>query len=114
MSWRELSLRLAKRRAEAHKNIEKYLRKIAEAAKRLDKDAEVYLFGSVAEGKSLPSSDIDVLIITRRKPGEVLAALWEEGIGDPFEIHVATPEELEIYNRRAKLVKIDAADKQGL
>lgn len=30
-------------------------------------DAKVYLFGSVAEGKAVPSSDIDILIVTGRE-----------------------------------------------
>jgi predicted nucleotidyltransferase len=43
----------------------------------------------VAEGRHLYSSDVDVLIVTERlRPGEVIAALKEEGFDDPFEIHV--------------------------
>jgi len=96
----------AKRRAEIFRNLEKYLRVIAEAVKEIDGDAEVYLFGSVAEGRHLLSSDIDVLVVTDKPPGEVLAKLWERGIKDPFEIHVVTREMLEIYKKKAKLVEI--------
>lgn len=106
MSWRKLLIKEAKRRAEIFKNLDKYLKKITKIVKELDKNAEVYLFGSVAQGKHLLSSDIDILVVTNLDPAKVLAILWEKGIKDPFEIHVVTKEMLEIYKRRAKLIKI--------
>jgi len=78
----------------------KYLRVIAEAAEEIDGDAEVYLFGSAAEGRHLLSSDIDVLVVTDKSPGEVLVKLWEKGVKEPFEIHVAAKEMPELYTRR--------------
>lgn len=96
----------ARRRAEIFKNLDKYLKLITDVVKSLDGDAEVYLFGSVAEGRHLLSSDIDVLVVTNVEPGKVLAVLWEHGIKDPFEVHVITRELLEMYRRRSKLVKI--------
>jgi len=57
-------------------------------------------------GRHPLSSDIDVLIVTDKPPGEVLAKLWEKGVKDPFEIHVVTKEMLGLYKKRAKLVKI--------
>ena len=72
----------------------------------IDENAEVYLFGSVAEGRYVLSSDIDILVDTGRSPGEVLAALWEKGIKEPFEIHVINKDMLKIYERRAKLIRI--------
>ncbi|MEM2301979.1 MAG: nucleotidyltransferase domain-containing protein [Sulfolobales archaeon] len=98
----------AKRRAEIFSNLDKYLGKIVEIVTRLDPNAEVYLFGSVAENRHLLSSE-DVLVVTRISPGEVLASLWKEGIKDPFEIHVITADLLDIYKRRAKLIKISPA-----
>ncbi len=74
--------------------------------KRLDPNAEAYLFGSVAEGKSLISSDIDILIVTNLKPETVITELWNKGIEDPFEIHVIPPEQLQHYRNKAKLRKI--------
>ncbi len=102
----ELFVEEARRRAEVFKNLERYLTAIAEAVKELDEDAEVYLFGSVAEGRHLLSSDVDVLVVTDLSPGEVLAALWERGIKDPFEVHVVNREALEIYKAKSKLVKV--------
>ena len=101
-----LLVREARRRAEISKNLDRYLKLIAETVKRLDEGARVYLFGSVAEGRHLPSSDIDVLVVTERPPGEVLAALWSQGIKDPFEVHVVVEDALEQYRRRAKLVEV--------
>ncbi|MEM3831713.1 MAG: nucleotidyltransferase domain-containing protein [Sulfolobales archaeon] len=110
MSLEEFLIREAKRRAEIFSNLDKYLRKIAEIVASLDPDAEVYLFGSVAENKHLLSSDIDVLVATRISPGEVLARLWREEIKDLFEIHVITSDMLDIYKKRTKLIKISSAD----
>lgn len=74
--------------------------------RNMDPEAEVFLFGSVAEGKYVFSSDIDILIITNANPGNVLAELWKKGIKDPFEIHVQPPEKLRFYSRKCKLVKV--------
>ena len=106
MLWEKLLVEEAKRRAEIFRDLDKYLKKIVEIVKELNRNAGVYLFGSVAEGKHLLSSDIDILVVTNLAPGEVLAILWEKGIKDPFEIHVVTKDMFEIYRRRAKLVKI--------
>ena len=102
----ELLVKEAKRKAEVFKNLQKYLKTLVRVVKELDEDAEVYLFGSVAEGKHTLSSDIDVLVVTNQPPGKVLATLWESGIKDPFEIHVITKNLLKTYRKRAKLVMI--------
>lgn len=96
----------AKRRAEIFRNLPKYLRVILNTVRSIDENAEVYLFGSVAEGRYVLSSDIDILVVTGRSPGEVLAALWEKGIKEPFEIHVVNKDMLKIYARKAKLIRI--------
>jgi len=97
----------AKRRAEIFRNLPKYLRVILNTVRSIDENAEVYLFGSVAEGRYVLSSDIDILVVTGRSTGEVLAALWEKGIKEPFEIHVVNKDVLKIYARKAKLIRID-------
>ena len=103
---KELLVDEAKRRAKIFKNLDEYLKKVVEAIEEIDGNAEVYLFGSVAEKKHLLSSDIDILVVTSQPPGEVQAKLWREGFGDPFEIHVATRDMLQTYRKRAKLVKL--------
>jgi predicted nucleotidyltransferase len=103
----EFWLREARRRREVFENLDTYLRRLAAFVKRLDPASEIYLFGSVAEGRYLYSSDIDVLVVSDvLKPGETLAALWAEGFGDPFEIHVVDRAAAEVYRRRARLIPI--------
>ena len=102
----ELLAREARRRREVFEHLEEYLEKLVETIRSLDSGAEVYLFGSVAEGKYTYSSDIDVLVVTDKRPEEVISMLWSRGIEDPFEIHVVTKDMLENYKRRTKLVKI--------
>ncbi|MEB2836827.1 MAG: nucleotidyltransferase domain-containing protein [Desulfurococcales archaeon] len=99
-------MREARRRAEVFRNLDRYLARMVEVVKGLDPGAEVYLFGSVAEGRSTLSSDIDVLVVTDRSPGEVLAALWAAGIRDPFEVHVADRRLARLYRGRARLVRV--------
>ncbi len=104
--WRDLFVEVARERREVFKNLGKYLAKIAEVVKELDPGAEVYLFGSVAEGRHVVASDIDVLVVTRERPEVVLDALWRAGIRDPFEVHVIKPEELPRYRRYSVLRRV--------
>lgn len=97
----------AKRRIEIFRNLAKYLGIILDTVKQIDSNAETYIFGSVAEGRYVLSSDIDILIITSKPPAEVIKTLWEKGIEDPFEIHVADREKLETYAKRARLIRLE-------
>ena len=54
--------------ARVFREIERYLEIIEEVAREFDPGAEVYLFGSVAEGRRTFSSDIDVLKSRRPIP----------------------------------------------
>ena len=103
----KLLVKEAKRRAEVFKNLNQYLKILIETVREMDRKAETYLFGSVAEGKYLLSSDIDILVVTDLPPGEILSKLWLKGIKDPFEIHIVGRNMLEIYKRRAKLLKVE-------
>ncbi len=96
----------ALKRRKAFEKLPEYLRTIKDTVCKLDPKAEVYIFGSVAEKNYNYSSDIDILIITRGHPAQVLSELWKAGIKDPFEIHVQTPEKAMFYKTRAKLVKV--------
>ena len=73
--------------------------------RKLDPSVEVYLFGSAAEKRHTYSSDIDVLVITRKEPARVHYELWKAGIRDPFEIHVQPPEKLSLFEGKTELVK---------
>ena len=102
----DLLVRTALERRNAFVNLPKYLQTIKETVQKLDSKAEVYLFGSVAEGESNYSSDIDILIITNVYPAKIHAELWEAGIKEPFEIHIHNRKEAEFFTRRATLKKI--------
>jgi predicted nucleotidyltransferase len=94
------------KRQEAFKKLPVHLKTIKETVHKLDADAEIYLFGSVAEKQHNYSSDIDILIITKLPPANVHAELWKAGIKEPFEIHVHTEQEAISYESRAKLVRV--------
>lgn len=78
-------------------NLQSELNKLVKVVKNMDKDSQIYLFGSALTGKHNLASDIDILVVTRVPYGEMLFDLTENGFEYPFEIHVRTPEEAEIY-----------------
>jgi len=88
-----------------------WVRRIARAGEEILGECEVYVFGSVAEGRAVGGSDVDVLIVSRnasrmnRGMWEVLAKI-EVLAGlpyyHPYQIHLVTPDEAEWYFRHAK------------
>ncbi len=79
------------------------------AAKHILGEVRVYLFGSIAEGRDTPSSDIDVMVVSSRIPetaGErarVVARMLEDiGLEAPLEIHTLRPGEEIWYLRFVK------------
>ncbi len=81
-----------------------------EFAKRLG-DVEVYVFGSVAEGRWHGGSDVDVLVVSDRLPerlGEryrLWAEVWESldlPLHHPFEIHLVNRREAGFYRRHIR------------
>ena len=75
---------------------------IARAAVSVLGSCEVYVFGSVVEGRVTGGSDVDVLIVADRLPGDFrvrgsLKAEIERRAGlplyHPFEMHLVTREE---------------------
>lgn len=103
----------ALRRQQIFRNLDRNLRSIQKAAERMDPAAQVYVFGSLAEGRHTYASDIDVLIVTCVAPARVHAALWRAGIKDPFELHVQPPERLGLYRRKGRLVKVGRLSTQS-
>jgi len=67
------------------------------------KDAEIYVFGSVLEGKHTAMSDIDILIVvdgvSREEAYKVKATVYKD-IDAPIELHVASSEEFERWYKR--------------
>lgn len=102
----EILVKTAVRRREAFRRLAENLDVIKKTVQKLDPEAEIFIFGSVAENRYNYSSDIDVLIITRIHPATVHLELWKAGIKDPFEIHVHPPEKLAFYEKRAALTKV--------
>lgn len=77
---------------------------IARAAGKVLDLCEVYVFGSVVEGRVTGGSDVDVLIVAQRLPrsfrvrGDLKAEIEEAAnlpLYHPFEIHLASREEAE-------------------
>lgn len=90
------------------------IRRICSFIKKYIDDAEIYLFGSMTQGKYTMASDIDLLIITRRKyeldVDRIKALIKREFIEIPLEIHIVTPREFRDWYMRFikedKLLKI--------
>ncbi len=90
---------------------EKWVKRIADASRRVLGESEVYVFGSIVEGRATGGSDVDILIVSSNVPEKVGArsrvkAVIEEEAGlplyHPFQIHLATPREAEWYRRHMK------------
>lgn len=99
------------RRRKYFEQLNEYLKKIKEIVKREIPDAEIYLYGSVVEGRfSIGLSDIDVAIVSdrfkdREKKLEVFGKLIKEFFDSPFEFHVLTREQWNFYKKFIKSVK---------
>jgi predicted nucleotidyltransferase len=68
----------------------------------------IMLFGSAARGEMGPGSDLDVLVVMprgthRRKTAQRLYRHMG-GMGVPFDIVVATPEDLELHRSNPGLI----------
>ena len=84
--------------------IEQLVRRIIEIAQPL----RIILFGSAARGEMGPDSDIDVLVVMsegvhRRRTAQFLYRQIR-GLGVPFDILVATPDDLEGYKDNIGLI----------
>lgn len=86
---------------ESLKNYKEVARKVKEVVRRIDPEAEVYVFGSVVKGRYTAASDIDVLIVTK-KVGYRYRMMVEvyRKVKAPVELHVTTPEKLSSWYRR--------------
>ena len=107
----EFLRKVYERRRKYFEQLNEYLKKIKEIVKREIPDAEIYLYGSVVEGRfSIGLSDIDVAIVSdrfkdREKKLEVFGKLIKEFFDSPFEFHVLTEEQWNFYKKFIKSVK---------
>ncbi len=68
---------------------------------------KIILFGSAARGEMGPNSDVDLLVVKagvhrRRLAQEIYSSLL--GVGQPVDVIVVTPEDIERYRDAACLV----------
>ncbi|MFW6194351.1 MAG: nucleotidyltransferase domain-containing protein [Halobacteriota archaeon] len=68
MSFFDIIAQTAEEERKYFENYAEYAKLIKELAEDLLGNAEVYVFGSVVEGKSTPASDIDILIVSENTP----------------------------------------------
>ncbi|MEM2981060.1 MAG: nucleotidyltransferase domain-containing protein [Thermoproteota archaeon] len=101
----ELLIREAARRIEVFENLLKLLKKMKELLNEADRESKFFLFGSVVKNKYVLTSDIDVLILTKLKPSEVIAKLRKEGFDEPFEFHVVDEKMFKFYSRLIRELK---------
>ena len=84
--------------------IEQLVRRIIEIVQPL----RIILFGSAAHGEMGPNSDIDLLVVMpegvhRRRTAQLLYRQIR-GLGVPFDILVATPDDLERHSDNSGLI----------
>jgi len=87
-------------------DLKTYLKKLKEMVLKVDPKAEVYVFGSVVEGRYNYSSDVDILVVTEVDRLKVLEALVKEEFTKVFEIHIRNPKDVTWYRRMTRLEKI--------
>lgn len=101
---------LLRSRAKMVRDWRMWVGRIAEAARRALPDAEVYVIGSVVRGDWVGGSDVDVLLVSGSLPDGMLErAEIKIEVEDraklpaihPFEIHLASHGEAEVYFRKA-------------
>ena len=83
------------------RNYREVAHKVKEIVRRLDPDAEVYLFGSVPRGEYTESSDIDVLVVTEKLDLKDRMRLEVyRSVEAPVELHVVSRKQLEKWYKR--------------
>ncbi|MEM2928127.1 MAG: nucleotidyltransferase domain-containing protein [Nitrososphaerota archaeon] len=102
---KNIFIREAFKREEAFKNLPKLLKEIKKILNEMDKESKIFLFGSVAKNEYVLISDIDVLILTKLKPNEVIAKLRKEGFDELFEFHVMDEKRFNFYKNFIKELK---------
>lgn len=85
------------RKRKIWENLQSELNRLVSLVKNKDIRAQVYLFDSALKGNHNMRSDIDILIATEVPYCEILLLLTENGFGYPFELHVRTQGEAEMY-----------------
>ena len=99
----DLYIRAGQKTLRQLENYMEVARKVKEIVKSTWPDANVYVFGSVVEGRYTAASDIDILILVDRYDKDEayrVKALIYEAIDAPVEVHLATDREFETWYSR--------------
>jgi hypothetical protein len=115
MSLTEMLFETRKKREKYFENYLEYAKKIKERAREILGEVKVFVFGSVLKGDYHPVlSDIDILIVSPKAPKDAsekskikIKILSEFELGNPFEIHLVTPEDYEDWYSRFIKEKIE-------
>ena len=94
---------------------EDLLREIVRRIVEVAGPEKIILFGSAARGDMTERSDIDVLVIVRdvhrrKLAGEICVSLI--GVGQPVDVVVITPEDIETYGGSPALI-VEPALREG-
>ncbi len=90
-------LKKGKQRYDMIRNYERYLPSIKKACEEILGECEIYVFGSVIEGKFTAGSDVDILIKAKRVPksvrekASIIVRIEEKAnlpYDHPFEFHL--------------------------
>ena len=99
----DIYIEFGKRRLSQLENYREVAEKIKEIAEEHVGKVEVYVFGSVVEGKPTASSDIDILIIADNASKEDVYKFKAEAhmlTDAPIELHVISTKEFEEWYKR--------------
>ncbi len=84
--------------------LEDIVRRVVETAQ----PEKIILFGSAARGEMGPNSDVDLLVVKRGKfdQGRLTEDIYQSlyGVGQPVDVIIVTPEQVEQYRETHWLV----------
>ncbi len=104
-----LSVKYDLKKLDYLKNYKEVALKVKKILQQHDSKAELYIFGSVLEGKLTALSDIDLLVVSTKPEIEYRLKLEIYQSSDaPLEIHFATPNQYKNWYRRfiSKKIKV--------
>lgn len=99
----DLYLEFGMKRLEQLKNYKIVAREVKNIVRKLLGEVDVYVFGSVLEGKITASSDIDILIIVNDVSREEICRIKTiiyQSIDAPIELHIVSSREFENWYKR--------------
>jgi predicted nucleotidyltransferase len=99
----ETYIKHGKRALEHLGNYREVSKRVKKMVRESWKDAEVYVFGSVVEGRVTAGSDIDILVVAdgvTREDAIKMRARVAKDTDAPIELHVASRKEYENWYRR--------------